>query len=319
MSREQLERHQVWIYLTAIGLGLVLGVVWRSAEMLEALLWPLLGLLLFVTFAQVPLMYVSSAFRDIRFVSSVLIGNFIAIPVVVATLVWLLPAEPVLRLGVVMVLLMPCTDWYITFTHLSGGDTARAIAVTPINLLVQIALLPAYLWAFMGDSFHEILTAGPVVTVFVTLILLPLLAAWVLERWVAHSRRRIRVIENLGWMPVPLLALVVFLISASQSQTVFGSLPLLIAATPIFIAFLIVSIGLGLLISRAAGFDVGQARALILSFATRNSFVILPLALALPPNWQGATVVIVHQSLVELLGILALLWLLPRVTRKVQV
>ncbi|MCA1777757.1 MAG: arsenic resistance protein, partial [Loktanella sp.] len=292
----------------------VLGAVWGSADVLEALLWPSLGLLLFVTFSQVPLMHLSSAFRDMRFMTGVLIGNFVAIPVVVAVLVLLLPAEPVLRLGVVMVLLMPCTDWYITFTHLSGGDTGRAIAVTPINLLVQIALLPAYLWAFMGNSFHEILAAGPVVTVFVTLILLPLLAAWVVERWVARSRPRVRVIETLAWMPVPLLALVVFLIAASQSQTVFGSLPLLIAATPVFIAFLLASVGLGLLISRAAGFDLGRARALILSFATRNSFVMLPLALALPSEWQGATVVIVHQSLVELLGVLALLWLLPRVT-----
>lgn len=250
--------------------------------------------------------------------SAVLIGNFVAIPIVVAGLVWFLPTDPVLRLGVVMVLLMPCTDWYITFTHLSGGDTGRAIAVTPFNLLIQIALLPAYLWAFMGKSFHEILTAGPVAMVFVTLILLPLLAAWVVEGWAARSAPRLRIIETMGWMPVPLLALVVFLIAASQAQTVFGSLSLLIGATPIFLAFLIASVGLGLLVSHAAGINPEQARALILSHATRNSSVMLPLALALPPDWQGATVVIVHQSLIELLGILALIWLLPRMTRPSQ-
>ncbi|MFN4128471.1 MAG: arsenic resistance protein [Paracoccaceae bacterium] len=315
LSRDELERHQVWIYLFAIGLGLILGATWGSADTLEALLWPVLGLLLFVTFTQVPLLHVSSAFRDIRFMSAVLIGNFVAIPVVVAVLVWFLPVDPVLRLGVVMVLLMPCTDWYITFTHLSRGDTGRAIAVTPVNLLVQIALLPAYLWAFMGNSFHEILAAGPVATVFVTLILVPLLAAWLVEWWAARSRPRPRIIEAMGWMPVPLLALVVFLIAASQAQTVFGSLPLLMGATPVFVVFLIASVGLGLGVSRAVGMGTEQARALIMSYATRNSFVMLPLALALPSEWRGATVVIVHQSLIELLGILVLLWLLPRLTR----
>ncbi len=315
LSRDKLECHQVWIYLFAISLGLLLGTAWGNADTLETLLWPVLGLLLFATFTQVPLLHLSSAFRDMRFMSAVLIGNFVIIPILVAGLVWFLPTEPVLRLGVVMVLLMPCTDWYITFTHLSGGDTGRAIAVTPFNLLIQIALLPAYLWAFMGDSFHEILAAGPVAMVFVTLILLPLLAAWVVERWAARSGARLRIIENMGWLPVPLLALVVFLIAASQAQTVFGSLPLLMAATPVFVCFLIASVGLGLLVGRAVGMNIEQARALTLSYATRNSFVMLPLALALPPDWRGATVVIVHQSLIELLGIVALIWLLPRLTR----
>lgn len=306
----------MWVYLTAIGSGLLLGSAWSGGAQLEPLLWPVLGLLLFVTFTQVPLLHVSAAFRNTGFMTAVLVGNFLVIPLLVAAMVWLLPADPVLRLGVVMVLLMPCTDWYITFTHLSGGDTGSAIAVTPVNLLIQIALLPAYLWAFMGNSFHEILAAGPIVTVFVTLILLPLLAAALLEYWAARSGPRVRVLECLGWAPVPLLALVVFLISASQAQTVYGSLPLLIGATPVFIVFLIATVALGLLISRISGLDVGQSRALILSYGTRNSFVMLPLALALPAQWQGATVVIVYQSLVELLGILALLWLLPRLVRE---
>lgn len=190
--------------------------------------------------------------------TAVLIGNFLVIPLMVAAMIWFLPADPALRLGVVMELLMPCTDWYITFTHLSGGDTGRAIAVTPVNLLVQIALLPVFLWAFMGDSFHEILAAGPIATVFVTLILMPLLAAWLLERWATQAGPGRQVIDDLGWLPVPLLALVVFLIAASQAQTVFASLPLLAGATPIFIAFLIARVALGLLISRAAGFDSGS-------------------------------------------------------------
>jgi ACR3 family arsenite transporter len=40
--------------------------------------------------------------------------------------------------------------------------------------------------------------------------------------------------------------------------------------------------------------------------------VVLPLALALAPQWQAATVVIVFQSLVELFGMVAYLWIVPR-------
>lgn len=56
-----------------------------------------------------------------------------------------LPDDPALRLGVRLALLVPCTDWFITFTQLGRGNTSRAIAVTPLNLLLQLLLLPVYL------------------------------------------------------------------------------------------------------------------------------------------------------------------------------
>ena len=51
MTRLDLERRQVWIYLAAILAGLGLGLSLPGvAEPLEAALWPLLGILIFVTF-----------------------------------------------------------------------------------------------------------------------------------------------------------------------------------------------------------------------------------------------------------------------------
>ncbi len=45
-----------------------------------------------------------------------------------------------------------------------------------------------------------------------------------------------------------------------------------------------------------------SGRTLAFSFATRNSFVVLPLVLALPAGWELAALVVVPQSLVELLA-----------------
>lgn len=70
--------------------------------------------------------------------------------------------------------------------------------------------------------------------------------------------------------------------------------------------------GLGALLARAFALEVPAARALVFGLGTRNSFVVLPLALALPPAWAAAAVVIVLQSLVELLGMAVYLWWVPR-------
>ncbi|MFN4354118.1 arsenic resistance protein [Parvibaculum sp.] len=313
MKRQQLEQHQVWIYLAAILAGLTLGSHAQGLSgPFEAVLWPVLGLLLYTTFTQVPLTHLPEAFRDRRFMCAVLIGNFILIPLAVWGLLIFLPDDPAIRLGVLLVLLVPCTDWYITFTHLAGGDTRRAIAATPVNLLVQLCLLPVYLWLFMGNAFLELLAADRIALVFATLIMLPLLAAWATERWAERRPHGQKLVGKIGWLPVPLLAIVVFLIAASQVQAVVGALPVLGEVTGVFLAFLVVAALIGLLLKWMFSLPAASGSALIFSLGTRNSFVVLPLALALAPQWQTATVVIVFQSLVELFGMVAYLWLVPR-------
>jgi ACR3 family arsenite efflux pump ArsB len=198
----------------------------------------MLGILLYTTFTQVPSAHLPDAFRDRRFMTAVLAGNFVLVPFVVWGLVSLLPVEePAIRLGVLLVLLVPCTDWFITFTHLAGGDTRRAIAVTPVNLLLQLVLLPLYLRLFIGESFIEIFAVGRVAVVFVALIGLPLLAAYATERWVERRPGRDRAIRRLGWLPVPMLALVVFLIAGAQARVVVDIAPVAGHVTGLFIAY----------------------------------------------------------------------------------
>jgi ACR3 family arsenite transporter len=314
MNRLTLERRQVWIYLCAIVAGLGLGSAWPAlGATFETLLWPVLATLLYATFAQVPLLHVRDAFADRRFVLSVLLGNFVLVPMALWALLPLLPDDPALRLGVLLVLLVPCTDWFITFTQLGGGATARAIAVTPLNLLAQLALLPVYLWAMMpAENFGAVLRADRMLPAAAALIGVPLLLAAATERWVEARPARGVWRERLAWSAVPLLALVVFLIAAAQVGAVRTAGAVLLTVTPVFVGYLLLAALLAKLLARAFKLPVDAGRALAYSLGTRNSFVVLPFALALPAGWETAVVVVVYQSLVELFGMVFYLWWLPR-------
>ena len=315
--RQRLERQQAWVYLTAILLGLALGsAATGAAQRLEVLVWPLLALLLYATFTQVPLTRLPSALRDGRFVVAVLIGNFLLLPLAVWALLPLVGTDVAVRTGVLLVLLVPCTDWFLTFTHLAGGDTRRAIAVTPLNLLVQLLVLPLYLWVFLGEAFLEAVATTRAVTALTTLILLPLVAAWVTQALAARRQRTRTVVTRLGALPVPLLATVVFSIAASQVSVVFDAGPALPRLVLVYVAFLVVAGALGLALAHLLGLQPGAARVLVFSMGTRNSFVVLPIAIALPAGFEIAVVVVVLQSLVELFGMVAYLRLVPRLTRR---
>ena len=314
MDRLTLERRQVWIYLVAIVGGLVLGSAAPGiGPRFEVLLWPVLAALLYATFVQVPLLHVRDAFRDGRFVLAILLGNFVFIPLLVWLALQLLPDDPALQLGVLLVLLVPCTDWFITFTQLGRGNTARAIAVTPLNLLLQLLLLPLYLWLMLpAADFSAALKTEDMLPAVLVLVGFPLAAAALTERWVEARPERTVWRERLGWWPVPLLAVVVFLIAGAQVGTVLDAGPVLLTVLPVFVGFLLVVALLARSLAHWLRLPVDAGRTLAFSLGTRNSFVVLPFALALPAGWETTVVVVVFQSLVELFGMVVYLWWLPR-------
>jgi ACR3 family arsenite efflux pump ArsB len=144
LTRLQLEKNQLFIYLVAISLGLISGVMYpHLSSYVEVLVWPLLGLLLFSTFTQVSLTHLRETSFNPRFLIAAIVGNFLFIPVVVAGLLMLAPDDPAVRLGILLVLLVPCTDWFITFTQLAGGDTRQAITFAPISTVRCYGFLSA--------------------------------------------------------------------------------------------------------------------------------------------------------------------------------
>lgn len=313
MTRQSLEKYQVLVYLTSIIAGLIAGSLSpETGAALEIALWYVLGALIYATMTQIPLTHLRDAFADVRFLAAAITGNFVVLPLAVWGLIVLAPDDPVVRLGIAMVLLVPCTDWFITFTHLGRGDTKSAIAFAPLSLLLQIVLLPLYLWLFLGEGVALTLASGDMLKAFVGLIVLPLLAALATERWGESGSNRALLIERLGWLPVPLLAIVVFIIAASQVHLVAGSVAWLSPLLLIFSAFLVVAGVVARLFAALFRLPIRQGRALAFSFGTRNSFVVLPLALALPPGFEVAVVVVVFQSLVELIGMAIYLWWAPQ-------
>lgn len=309
---EALERYQVWCYLAAILAGLGLGLTRpEAAGLLEGVLWPLLGLLLYATFTQVPLGRLGLAAQDWRFATALAVGNFLILPLAVGSLVLLLPLAPAVKLGVLLVLLVPCTDWFISFTHLGRGDAGRAIAATPLLLALQLLALPAYLWLFLGAEWARLAIGGPLLSAFAGLILAPLAAAWLTERLARRHLNARRLVAGLGWLPVPLLAAVLLLIAATQVASMEGIRGVLLQVLPLFVGYLVLAALLGRTLGRLFGLVPPAARTLTFSFGTRNSFVVLPIALALPQGWQAAVVVVVFQSLVELFGMVAFLRLVP--------
>lgn len=296
-------RHQVALYLLAIALGLTLGALVPGASpLLEVTLEPSIAALLLVTFLGVPLTGLGAALRDFRFLLALLAVNFLAVPVIVGVLTLPLASSPALLTGALLVLLAPCIDYVLVFTGLAGGAQERLLAATPLLMLAQLLALPVLVPLLSGGAALDLLEAGPFVRALVLLVLLPLLLAALLQRLAPRL--------ELSWAMVPLMVIVLFSVTASQTPRALGAGASLLLLVPVYAAFLALATAAGLLVGRLARLDVPSARALTFSGATRNSLVVLPLALAMPSPLVAAAVV--AQTLVELVGMVVLVRVLPR-------
>lgn len=308
LTRQSLERWQVVVYAVAIAVGAGVGLgLPRFGGALAHGLWPLLGVLLFVTFLQVPLADLGGALGHRRYLGALLIGNFAVVPIVVWVLSWFLPADPSLHLGFFLVMLVPCTDWFTTFAHLGRGDGRLALASTPVLLLVQMALLPVLLWLFLGPQATAGMSAGPFVQAFLGIILVPLVLALAVLRVAKHRARVAEVLKRSAWLPVPLLGLVLLVITASEIHGVIDAVAELAHVVVLFAVYLAVMPVAALGISKLFGLSGPATRTVIFSLGTRNSFVVLPLVLAWPGAGAVVVSVVVIQSLVELCGMLVYL------------
>jgi ACR3 family arsenite transporter len=312
----RLERHQIVLYLAALLAGGVLGwLVPGAGPPMEAAINPVLGALLFATFLGIPFGRLPRALKDGRFMAAVLVLNFVLVPVVVFVLSRFVAGEQALLVGVVMVLLTPCIDYVIVFSGLAGGASERLLAAAPILMLLQMLLLPGYLLLFAGPGVVAAIEPGPFAEALVFLILVPMGLAALTQASAGRFAVAAGLMRVAQGLMVPLMMLTLAVVVGSQISGVGGQLPLLAAVVPLYAAFLAIMVPVGLLTARTAGLDVAGTRAVIFSGATRNSLVVLPLALALPAPLALVPVVVVAQTLVELIGMVVFVRLIPLVVR----
>ncbi|MHC5904224.1 bile acid:sodium symporter [Streptomyces sp. S6] len=308
-----LERHQVAFYIGALGVGGVLGLTAPGAGPgLEHAINPALAALLYVTFLQVPAAELVRSLRAGRFLGAALVVNFVVVPLVALGMSGLLPADRAVRLGVLLVLLAPCVDYVIVFSSLAGGSGERLLAATPLLLLAQMVLLPGYLFLFLGPDLAEVVDTGPFVEAFLVLIVVPLALAWLTQAWAGR-----RVVDAVGVSMVPLMAVTLLTVVASQVPKLDGTgrLADVVRVVPVYVAFLVVMPFAALAVVRMFRLGTRDGRAIVFTGATRNSLVVLPLALSLPDAFAVAGVVVVAQTLVEVVGMVVYVRVVPRLLR----
>jgi ACR3 family arsenite efflux pump ArsB len=317
MTRDTLEQNQIPIYFASVLLAAVVGLLAPSmAQGLGTLVTPAIAVLMYAMFLQIPFLHLRQGLGNKRFMVALLLANFILIPLLVWALTRGLVEHPAILIGALLVLLTPCIDYVVVFTHIGKGDSRLMLAATPVLLLLQLLLLPVYLGLILGAQSQVAVAVAVAVGPFVEAFLLLIVAPMILAVLTTSLSRRSAVIsawnDAWAWLPVPAMALVLMVVIGSQITAVVRDIGLLAPVIPVYIGFLLLAPVMGALAARLFKLPSITARAVTFSASTRNSLVVLPLALALSEDIRAlAAAAVITQTLVELVGELLYIRLIP--------
>ncbi len=307
------------ILTVSVVVGLMLGYFSPNAgQQLNGLVDYTLLLLVSLLFFGIRFSALMQAVSNWRFLTIASLVNFILVPLIgygIASA--FLSTHPLLLVGLMIYFMAPCTDWFLGFTRLSGGNVALGTALMPINMVLQLLLYPLYLQLFTQQIVE--VDIAIISSTMMQWFLVPLVLAVALHQVLRVSLQpaRFERVLNVADQITPwLIGLLVFEILAAhvgtilQHHTVF--IWILLAVFSFFLLTYLLSEGL----SRLFRLQYPEHALLTMTVAARNAPLMLAVTMAALPEQPLIYAALVIGMLMEFPHLTALQRLLSRVHQR---
>jgi len=293
-----IEKLEPVILIAAILIGLILTNIEILSKNTGNLINIFLCLMLYGLFLEVPLYELKKSFKNIKFTSTSMIINFIWTPLFGYFLGNLfLNGNIDIFIGFFMLILTPCTDWYLVFTKMAKGNVNLSLSILPINLILQIVLLPVYLILFF--SKNNTMNYGDLGYSLLIVIVIPFVMAQI-TKLILNNDLNEKVSGFFSKYQIIFLALAVFAIFNSQGKLLFENLNSILTIFIPLMAFFATNTIIDLLLSEQIHFTYEEYASLTMTTLARNSPLALAIAINSFPGRELIAIALVIGPLIEL-------------------
>jgi len=300
----RISKLQPVIIIVAAVIGIILGQNMFLSDNMGILIEPFLMVLLFFIFLRVDIKDIGKSIKNVKYTGTSLLINFVWTPFFAVLLGYLFLGDSMdMRIGFLMLLVTPCTDWYLVFTGITKGNVPLNAAILPLNLVIQVLLLPFYLFLFIGTGSSSF-DMGSMLMGIVYVLVIPFVLANVVKFLVACIKKKEKsqeILDNHGDnFQLFFLCLAVVVMFASQGDTIVENPILLLKMLLPLGVFFAVNFIIAQIIGRRLHFSFDDTTALTFTTLARNSPLALAIAAAAFPESPLILLVLVIGPLIEL-------------------
>lgn len=290
----KLENFQTPVLFIAIIAGLLLGNISFAEKYAENLVMPFLFIMLFGVFINTPVQDFKKSFSNVKFSLTTVLINFLWTPLIVILLGNVfLSDSPIMQIGFLMLMVTPCTDWYLVFTGMAKGNVPLSATVLPINLILQIVLLPLYLYMAAGVS--GMINIGELLFSILFMLVIPFVLAQI-----AKVLLKKPVSNFFSSLQTLLLALAIMAMFASKGSSLLSNLGVVSKLIIPIILFYIINFVLAQVIGKVYKYAYEDTASLTLTTIAKNSPMTLGIALMAFPNEPLIHLIMLIEPLIEL-------------------
>jgi ACR3 family arsenite transporter len=300
---ENVNKFQSFIILFMVAIGILIGQIEFIQMYSEYLITPSLMIMLFLVFVQIPLKDIGSSFKNLKFTLISIIINFICTPIIIFILgKLLLNNNPDLLIGFIMLMVTPCTDWYLIFTGIAKGNVALGSSILPLNLILQLLLLPLYIFILGGTSVDiDIISLAQGV---IYSLMIPLLCSIIARKFIinkiGNSTFENKLVPKACDFQGYFLNLAIISMFASQGKVLLQNIQVLLILLVPILLFFIINFIIGRLASKLINLNYEDSVALSLTTLARNSPIALAIAVATFPDKPLISLALIIGPLIEL-------------------
>lgn len=297
---ESVNKFQSLVILLMVAIGILLGQIGFVQTYSEYLITPFLMVMLFLVFLQIPLKDILKSFKNLKFTLTAVIINFKFLILVLGRL--FLGNHPELLIGYIMLMVTPCTDWYLIFTGISKGNMALGSSILPLNLVLQLVLLPVYVFLIGGSSVD--MNTMQLVKGVVSTLIIPLLCAIIIRKIIINKIGQEDFEEKVATKACDyqgyFLNAAIVSMFASQGKILLENIQVLLILLIPVLLFFVINFCVGRLVGRVMKLNYEDSVALNLTTLARNSPIALAIAVATFPDRPLISLALIIGPLIEL-------------------
>ena len=300
---ENINKFQSLVILFMVALGILLGQIGFVQEYSEYLITPFLMVMLFLVFLQIPLKDILKSSKNLKFTLTAVIINFIWTPFLIFILGKIFLANyPELLIGYIMLMVTPCTDWYLIFTGIAKGNVALGSSILPLNLVLQLVLLPVYVFLIGGNSVD--MNTIDLVKGVVSTLIIPLVCAILIRKIILNKISQEDFDEKVATKACDyqgyFLNAAIVSMFASQGKILLENIQVLLILLIPVLLFFIINFCVGRLVGKVMKLSYEDNVSLNLTTLARNSPIALAIAVATFPDKPLISLALIIGPLSEL-------------------
>ena len=195
-AQEHLNRWMLAYVTLAIVGGLVLGsaaAAWTKANTgpVGTLTTVAVFLIIYPMMVNVRFEALLRAGRNLRGIGIALAFNFLWAPLVGWVLATVFLPDPLLALGFLLVMVVPCSSMAIGYTGLAKGDLELATVVVALSFVIAIVAVPLWMAVF-ASGYGVAVPMGDLISSILTVLVAPMILGYAtrrgLLRWLGNAR-----------------------------------------------------------------------------------------------------------------------------------